>query len=542
MSNQWQVLFLVLLLVASLPGSAIAAGPSTTAQQATDKTSYNTTEGYRGNDTQVTEESYTPFDIEATANNSTIPWQAESPTGQDTLPVFVGDTVNFRIESNNDRYEIENVSWDPSGPANVIATTDNGSTAQTQFETHGKTSLKVTATLRDEYWNRTIERTANYTLIATSANFTVDEFSVEFSESSRWDKAGVYSHLHDLPDLHRNFSQRLPVPSRVNLLYANQSVINDRCGAAVYACVDQSNNNTITMSYGVGRNELSQTEVYEHELTHVAQFHGMDMRYRQPWRFIIEGHAEYEQSHQFNQHPLDEKPSQQELLELQVGYDAAALFVTAFIAEYGHQSLREMIELSASHSVDQAFQRTVNESYDSFYERWAPTNISRGPNAVRTVSSSSSEADKIHQKPRFVYYNGNLTALGFDSYTNTDNVTISWDTNNDGKTDNVGQTVTWTPAEEGDQPITVTYKNRNASLSRTQTVTISDVPLTSQDVDNDGLYEDVNGDGAFTISDIQALFANLDSDDVQQNPEAFDFNGDDDVTISDVQALFSQLN
>lgn len=540
MSNRWHVLFFVLLLVVSLPGSAIAAGPPSTAQQATDKTSHNTTEGYRGNDTQVTKETHKPVYIEATANNSTIPWQYGSQGGNDTLPVFVGDTVNFQVKSNSDRYKIKNISWDTSGPASVIATTDNGITAQTQFETYGKTNLKLTATLQETAWDRTIERTANYTLIATSADFTVDEFSVELSEASRWTKAGVYAHLYELPDLHRNFSQRLPLPSQVNLSYANKSVVFDRCNSVAEACVVPSNN-TIVMSYTTARAELSATRIYEHELTHVAQFHGMDASYRDQWRFIIEGHAQYEESHQFHKHPVISKPTQQQIKSEPVSYTDGALFVSAFIAEYGHQSLTQMIELSRSNTVDYAFQQTVNESFDSFYQRWAPTNTSRGPNAVRTIYSSS-EANKIHQKPRFVYYNGNLTALGFDSYTNTDSVTISWDTNNDGKTDDVGQTVTWTPTEEGDQPITVTYKNGNASLSRTQTITISDVPLTPQDVDNDGLYEDVNGDGAFNIADVQALFSNLDSDDVQQNPEAFDFNGDGGVNISDVQTLFAQLN
>ncbi|WP_080510664.1 outer membrane protein assembly factor BamB family protein [Halorubrum kocurii] len=62
------------------------------------------------------------------------------------------------------------------------------------------------------------------------------------------------------------------------------------------------------------------------------------------------------------------------------------------------------------------------------------------------------------------------------------------------------------------------------------------------DPDSDGLYEDVNGDGDYSIVDVQALFANLDSDAVQQNPEKFDFNDDGSVTITDVQALFFQLS
>lgn len=61
------------------------------------------------------------------------------------------------------------------------------------------------------------------------------------------------------------------------------------------------------------------------------------------------------------------------------------------------------------------------------------------------------------------------------------------------------------------------------------------------DPDGDGLFEDVNGDGEFSVVDVQALFANLDSAAVQDNPELFDFNGDGRVDVTDVQALFASL-
>ena len=63
------------------------------------------------------------------------------------------------------------------------------------------------------------------------------------------------------------------------------------------------------------------------------------------------------------------------------------------------------------------------------------------------------------------------------------------------------------------------------------------------DINGDGLYEDINGDGKFDISDVQALFDDLDSDAVQNYPVAFNFAGanPDRVTIFDVQALFTRL-
>jgi PKD repeat protein len=61
------------------------------------------------------------------------------------------------------------------------------------------------------------------------------------------------------------------------------------------------------------------------------------------------------------------------------------------------------------------------------------------------------------------------------------------------------------------------------------------------DPDDDGLYEDVNGDGEFDIVDVQALFANLDDETVQNNSDGFDFNQDGDVDVVDVQKLYNEV-
>ncbi|ERH10549.1 MAG: hypothetical protein J07HX64_02324 [halophilic archaeon J07HX64] len=63
------------------------------------------------------------------------------------------------------------------------------------------------------------------------------------------------------------------------------------------------------------------------------------------------------------------------------------------------------------------------------------------------------------------------------------------------------------------------------------------------DTTGDGLLNDVNGDGEFTIFDVQTFFVNFETPLVENNPEAFNFNGDpdDEVTIFDVQVLFETL-
>ena len=64
-----------------------------------------------------------------------------------------------------------------------------------------------------------------------------------------------------------------------------------------------------------------------------------------------------------------------------------------------------------------------------------------------------------------------------------------------------------------------------------------------QDLENDGLFEDLNGDGSVTIADVQLLFSNLDEPEVQDNAEFYNFSGLDDsrVTIFDVQGLFTRI-
>ena len=66
---------------------------------------------------------------------------------------------------------------------------------------------------------------------------------------------------------------------------------------------------------------------------------------------------------------------------------------------------------------------------------------------------------------------------------------------------------------------------------------------TPRDVDGDGLYEDVRGDGKFDIADVQLLFESLTEPRVQENAAFYNFSGSSpsEVTIFDVQMLFNRL-
>ena len=59
------------------------------------------------------------------------------------------------------------------------------------------------------------------------------------------------------------------------------------------------------------------------------------------------------------------------------------------------------------------------------------------------------------------------------------------------------------------------------------------------DTDDDGLYDDVNGDGSFDVNDMTALWANRDGSTVTNNAAAFDFNDDGDFDVNDVTKLWT---
>ncbi|GGK83709.1 hypothetical protein GCM10009067_39810 [Haloarcula sebkhae] len=58
------------------------------------------------------------------------------------------------------------------------------------------------------------------------------------------------------------------------------------------------------------------------------------------------------------------------------------------------------------------------------------------------------------------------------------------------------------------------------------------------DPDDDGLYEDVNGDGAINIVDVDALSRHLETTAAGANWSAYDYTGDDRTDVGDIQWLF----
>ncbi|PSP87207.1 hypothetical protein BRC90_11240 [Halobacteriales archaeon QS_4_69_34] len=66
---------------------------------------------------------------------------------------------------------------------------------------------------------------------------------------------------------------------------------------------------------------------------------------------------------------------------------------------------------------------------------------------------------------------------------------------------------------------------------------IGEASTPPRDHDDDGHFEDLNGDGAVDVLDVQLLFARLDG--AASGDLGFDFDTDGEVTVVDVQALFA---
>jgi len=89
--------------------------------------------------------------------------------------------------------------------------------------------------------------------------------------------------------------------------------------------------------------------------------------------------------------------------------------------------------------------------------------------------------------------------------------------------------------------VLVSESARVTTVTGAPDIAVGDAP--AKDTNLDGRLNDIDGDGEFTIFDVQAFFTGFQGDTVQSAAEYFNFDGGDpaEVTIFDVQALFIQL-
>ncbi len=145
----------------------------------------------------------------------------------------------------------------------------------------------------------------------------------------------------------------------------------------------------------------------------------------------------------------------------------------------------------------------------------------------------------------------------FDVYTGL--VFDDWWTDESGTTDDSG--VYATSAFLGEHEVTVETSQGSTTETisvtdsdGTTTVTIDaqgdgtttpegpDYPEGATDPDDDGLYEDLNGNGEADYSDVVQYFNEMESDGLQRNAEYYDYNGNGEIDFADVVDLFQEVN
>jgi PKD repeat protein len=66
----------------------------------------------------------------------------------------------------------------------------------------------------------------------------------------------------------------------------------------------------------------------------------------------------------------------------------------------------------------------------------------------------------------------------------------------------------------------------------------SGIPL---DLNGDGRYEDVNGNGVFDFTDVVLFFNQMDWIEANEPVAGFDFNGDDRIDFNDIVIQFNEV-
>jgi len=93
--------------------------------------------------------------------------------------------------------------------------------------------------------------------------------------------------------------------------------------------------------------------------------------------------------------------------------------------------------------------------------------------------------------------------------------------------------------DDGGEPVDVEARS---GLAITGPANVGSGGNSPTNVDGDGHYEDVNGNGRVDYADVELLFRNLESDSASSNARAFDFNQNDRLDFDDVVSLYAEVN
>jgi hypothetical protein len=192
------------------------------------------------------------------------------------------------------------------------------------------------------------------------------------------------------------------------------------------------------------------------------------------------------------------------------GTNAGETTITAEAAAVANFSLSNL---------DAPTEITQNESYN------VTVNVTNGGNATGTQNVTYTLGSDVEQTEEVSLDAGNDTMVTFE---------VSAETTANISAGNYTHTVATDGAENLTQDVEVVEE-----ANTTQPPAVGDFENAPTDTDNDGKYDDVNGDGTFDVNDVTALWVNRDGSNVTDNADAFDFNGDGTFDVNDITKLFA---
>jgi len=180
-----------------------------------------------------------------------------------------------------------------------------------------------------------------------------------------------------------------------------------------------------------------------------------------------------------------------------------------------------------------------NTESPSFDDWTYPTEIQ--PTDDVDVSADISDPDGVASaKIRYTYPNGTEEEKSMSQAGSTWSATIPAPTEN-----NTDGQISFVVSATDDNDFQKTSKSVTRYITINILSPVNGFDSPPQDLNGDGLYRDINGDGSFNLGDVIALYDNYGDDPVlNNNPELFNFNDQenpDDVTLGDVIALYNEL-
>ncbi|WP_226022725.1 cellulase family glycosylhydrolase [Halomicrobium salinisoli] len=193
------------------------------------------------------------------------------------------------------------------------------------------------------------------------------------------------------------------------------------------------------------------------------------------------------------------------------------------------------------------------------HERTASVLLSEAPGGVSGFDLTVSVSDTSVATIESAAVGGDMSSIGSEPAPSDDGSTavISGadlsESVSEGATEVELATVTLAGQSDGETDVGVDVSNLDGNAgdeisvsTRSATLTVvspgPDWPDGATDPDDDGLYEDLNGNGEVDYDDVVEYFGEMESDGMQRNVEYYDYNGNDQIDYADVVDLFTQVD